>query len=50
MNNLIPSSFNINGELKTTISFEKDSLVLLAGVIAILIIIALLAQRFIKSA
>lgn len=50
MNNLIPSSFTINGELKTTIQFEKDSLILLATVIAILIIIALIAQRVLKSA
>jgi hypothetical protein len=50
MNNLIPSSFTINGELKTTVQFEKDSLILLGAVILILIIMALIAQRIIKNA
>lgn len=50
MNNLIPSEFKINGDLQTTIRIEKDSLILLAGVILILIIMSLVAQRILKAA
>lgn len=47
MSELIPSTFNIDGNV--TVRLEKDSLVLLAVVIVIIIIIALLAQRFVSK-
>jgi hypothetical protein len=46
MNNLIPDKFDINGDL--TLRFEKESLVLLAMTVVIVVVIGLLAAKFIR--
>lgn len=45
MNGIIPDRFTVDGNV--VISFEKDSLILLAFVVIMIVIAALMAQRFI---
>ena len=45
--NLIPNEFKINGDV--VIRFDQEGLVMLAMAIIIIVIISLLAQRFIKA-
>ncbi len=45
--NLIPSQFDINGNV--VVRFDMESLIQLALTLIIVIIVGLMAQRFIKS-